>query len=290
MTRVRRALLFMPGDSLRKIEKGAALGVDSIVMDLEDGVALSQKEQARQTIVQALRSVSFGRSERVVRLNTGIIGCDDLRATLPARPDAFMLPKVESAATLQEISAQITAFEAEQGWLSGAIRLLALIETARGVVNLREIAASDSRLDALLFGAEDFAGSIGAIRSRDGAEVFYARSAVITHAAAFDLAAIDQIFTNLDDLVGLRAEAEIALHMGYTGKMAIHPRQVEPITAVFTPSEAHITTARQLIAAYEAHQASGTGVFAYEGKMVDAPMLRAAENILARGRAAGMLV
>jgi len=280
--RVRRALLFMPGDSLRKIEKGASLGVDSIVMDLEDGVALSQKSQARETVTQALQALNFGHSERVVRINIGEMGFDDLAAVLPAHPDAVLLPKVESAEVVDAASVRILEAERQHDWPIGSIRLFALIETARGIVNLREISGSNVRLDALLFGAEDYAGSVGATRTAAGQEVLFARSAVIAHAAAYDLSAIDQIYANLEDLDGLKADAEMGLQLGYTGKMAIHPRQIGPITQVFTPDAAHVEAAQRLIAAYQQHQASGSGVFAYEGKMVDTPMLRAAENILAR--------
>ncbi len=289
--RVRRALLFMPGDSLRKIEKGAGLGVDSIIMDLEDGVALSQKAAARQTIVQALGAVNFGQAERLIRINpvdSGLEG-DDLATTLTAQPDGYIIPKVERPEHVQWVSQQIGEMEHRNHWPSGAIRLLALIETARGVVNLKEIAGSDLRLDALMFGAEDLAGSLGAIRTREGWEVYYARSAVVIHAAAFGLQAIDTIYADLEDVDGLVAETERALQMGYMGKMAIHPRQVAPITGVFTPSDEAILQAQRLMDAYDAHQASGSGVFALDGKMVDMPMIRAAQRVIDLARAAGKI-
>ncbi len=290
--RVRRVLLFAPGDDLKKIQKAAASGADSVVMDLEDGVALARKAEARTTITGALQTVDFGRSERLVRLNpvNSELLQDDLESILPARPDGFVLPKVELAGQVHRASELILAEEYRRSWPPGAIRLLAIVETARGVVNLREIAGSDPRLDALIFGAEDLAGSLGATRTRDGWEVFYARSAVVLHAAAFDLQAIDTLYVDFQDVDGLRLDAERALHMGYTGKLAIHPRQIEPITAVFTPSDESIAQARRLAEAFKAHQAEGTGVFALDGKMVDMPMLRAAERILARARAAGKLV
>jgi len=289
--RVRRALLFMPGDSLRKIEKGAGLGVDSIIMDLEDGVALSQKAAARQTIVQAIQTINFGQTERLIRINPVGSGLesDDLTATLPAHSDGYVIPKVESPEHVQWVSQQIGAMERQNDWPSGAMRLLALIETARGVVNLKEIAGSDPRLDALMFGAEDLAGSIGAIRTREGWEVYYARSAVVIHAAAFGLQAIDTIYADLEDVDGLIAETRQALQMGYTGKLAIHPRQVAPITGVFTPSDESIAQAQRLMDAYTAHQASGAGVFALDGKMVDMPMIRAAQRVIDLARAAGKL-
>jgi citrate lyase beta subunit len=290
MQKIRRALLFMPGDDRRKIEKGAGMGVDSIIMDLEDGVALNNKPAARATIAAALRDLDFGRAERLVRINPVGAGldADDLAATLPARPDGYVLPKVESAAQIQTIAAHLDAAEQQHNWPSGSIRLLPIIETALGVVNLRDIATSSTRLDALIFGAEDLAGDIGATRTPDGWEVFYARSAVVIHAKAAALQAIDTPFVDLNDLDGLEAETRTAMLMGYSGKLAIHPRQVEPIQRLFSPSEEEIARAQRLIEAHDQQQAAGTGVFQLDGKMVDMPMVRAAQSILARARAAGI--
>jgi citrate lyase beta subunit len=276
----RRALLFMPGDDRRKIEKGAALGADAVIMDLEDGVALNRKVQARETIAAALREVDFGRTKRLVRINPvaddGLYAAD-LEATAPHKPDGYVLPKVESAQQVHEVSQR----------LNGTFHLLAIIETARGVVNLREIA--ESGVSALIFGAEDLAADIGAVRTPDGWEVFYARSAVVVHARAAGIQAIDTIYAHLENIVGLTAETEQALYMGFDGKLAIHPRQVDVIQKVFTPSAEQIERAQQLIESHEAHQAAGTGVFVFEGRMVDRPMIRAAEVVLARARAAGIL-
>jgi citrate lyase beta subunit len=282
--RLRRVLLFMPGDSLPKIEKGIALGVDSLIMDLEDGVAVNRKADARQTIAHALTTLHFGRSEPLVRVNPVGSGLesDDLAAVLPAHPAGIVLPKVESAEQVRWLSAQIAAQERESGWPAGEIRLLAIVETALGVVNLREIATSDPRLESLIFGAEDLAGSLGAVRTAAGWEVFYGRSAVVTHAAAYGLGAVDTLFTDFTDEAGLLADAKLSVQMGFTGKLAIHPKQIGPILAAFTPSAAELEAAEALIAAYEAHQAAGRGAFAYGGRMVDMPMIRAARRVLSR--------
>ena len=290
--RMRRALLFMPGDSRRKIEKGAAMAVDSIIMDLEDAVALNGKDAAREAVLAALHEVDFAGSERLVRCNMvvpGWIYAEDLRLTVNGRPDGYVLPKIEEAQQVQHISEMLTAAEAERGWPNGQIRLLAIIETARGIANLKEIANSDKRLDALIFGAEDLAGDMGARRSAAGWEVFYARSAVVLHAKAAGLQAIDTVFIDLqapDET--LISETELARDMGYTGKLAIHPRQINPIQSVFTPGDAEIDAARRLVAAHDAAQAAGSGVFEYEGRMIDMPMVRAALGILARARACGI--
>jgi citrate lyase beta subunit len=139
----------------------------------------------------------------------------------------------------------------------------------------------------LIFGADDLVADLGAIRSAEGAEVHYARSAVVIHAAAFGLQAIDTPYMKLDDLAGLRVEARNAMCMGFTGKLAIHPTQIAPIIEAFTPSDDEIAEAQRLLDAYSAHWSRGVGVFVFEGKMVDMPMIRAAKHILARARAAG---
>jgi citrate lyase subunit beta-like protein len=287
----RRSVLFMPGDSLRKISKAAQMDVDSIVMDLEDGVALNRKDEARRTVVEALQTLDFGRSERLVRLNSPDteLFTADVGSTIEARPDGYVIPKVETARQVQTVSYHLGEAEQKYGWPSNSVRLIAIIETALGVMNLKEIAQSGPRLEALMFGAEDLAGDIGAQRTPAGWEVFYARSAVVTAAAAYGLQAIDMIFIDLQDMAGLEAEATLARQLGYDGKMAIHPRQVELINRVFAPTPEEIAQARRVIEAHEAHQASGTGAFELDGKMVDRPIVRAAERVLARARDAGLL-
>lgn len=293
-TQIRRALLFMPGDDRKKISKGAALGVDTLIMDLEDGVALSNKEIARQTVLEVLadKSIDFGKSERLVRINPPRKGLQaaDIAVTIQGRPDGYVLPKVENAREVQQVSHTLLERELIMGIEPQSIRLLAIIETARGIVNIKEIAQADSRLVALIFGAEDLAASMGAIRSPEGQEVMYAKSAVVLHAAAFGLQAIDTPYIRYQDLDGLRIETDMARRMGYTGKLAIHPSQVSVIADVFTPSDAEIAYAQALIVAHDEHQASGTGVFAFESKMIDMPMIRAAENVIARAKAAGKII
>jgi citrate lyase beta subunit len=286
----RRALLFMPGDDRHKIEKGAALGADAVIMDLEDGVALNRKVEARQQVAAALREVHFHLTERWVRINALHTGWaeEDVQAVAPAHPDGVVLPKVQTAQQVQDISHHLSLVEHKHDWPEGHIRLLAIIETARGVMNLREIVESDPRLDGLIFGAEDLAGDLGATRTTGGAEVAYARGAVVLHAKAYGLQAFDTPFVDLSDMTGLESQTREALYMGYDGKLAIHPRQVALIQKVFTPDADAIRRAQHLIAAHHAQQAAGSGVFELDGRMVDQPMVRAAETVLARARAAGI--
>jgi citrate lyase subunit beta-like protein len=240
-------------------------------MDMEDGVALNRKTEARHTIAEALQTLDFGRSERLARINAIGSGfeAEDLATVLPARPDGIVIPKVETAEQIRWVSGIIATHEAHNGWPVGEICLLVVVETARGIINLTQIAAADPRLQAIIFGAEDFAGDIGATRTPDGWEVFYARSAVVTHTAAFDLQAIDMV--------------------AFAGKQVIHPNQVAPVQQAFTPSEEAIANARRVIQAFEQNQLAGKGAFALDGKMIDAPILKAAERVIALAGAAGKL-
>lgn len=289
--RARRALLYTPGDDPHKIQKAFSLQADCVCLDLEDGVALSRKAAAREIIPAALQSVRPGRSERLVRLNAAGSGlaAEDLQAVLPARPDGIVLPKVEGAAEIEQVSREIAAAERRLGWPEGEIALIAIVETARGIASLAEIAAASPRLQALVFGAEDLAVNLGARRSREGWEVFYARSAVVLHAAAAGLQAIDMVNVDFHDLEGLRREALQGAQMGFSGKQVIHPNQVEPVQQAFTPDETEIEEAVRLVQAFEERQKRGVGAFALDGKMVDAPTVKAAERVLARARAAGKL-
>lgn len=289
--RLRRALLFMPGDAMPKIAKAVSLGVDSIVMDLEDGVALNQKAAARQTIVEALHTLDFGRSERLIRINP--MGSEfaeaDLRATIGARPDGYVLPKADFAEQVQAVAEFLTLEERARGWPAGSVRLLPIVETALGVVNVRETAGADDRVDALLFGAEDLAGDMGMQRTPEGWEVLYARSAVVTTAKAYRRQAIDIVYFDLQDLTGFEVECRFGRQLGYDGKMVIHPRQVEIAQRIFAPSPEEIERALRIVRAYAEAQAAGVGAFALDGRMVDMPVVRMAENTLHRARAAGLL-
>lgn len=283
----RRSLLYVPGDSLRKVTKASTLPADTLILDLEDGVALSQKEAARLTVRQALREIDFGPRERLVRLNNvnGPLAQQDLVITIEARPDGYVVPKVESAEDLLAVSHFIDEQESLHGWPAGHIRLLAMIETARAIMNLREIAQATPRLDVLIFGAEDFAASIGAVRTRENSELFYARSALVTAAGAYDLQAIDLVFVGLDDPAGLEAECSNGRQLGFVGKTVIHPGQIETANRIFAPAAAEVDAARRLVAAFDEHQQAGAGAFAYEGKMVDMPVIRLAQRLLARAEA-----
>ena len=282
--RPRRALLYVPGTSMKMMTKAAGLEVDSVCLDLEDAVALGQKEEARGLVAQALAELDFGRTERCVRINEA--GSDlaraDLEAILPLHPDAIILPKVDSPDALLWADEMLLEAETRHGWPIGGIALIALIETAMGVVRLADIAASTPRLQALAFGAEDLMADVGGKRTSSNREVAYPRSAVAITAAAFGLQALDQVFVAYKDLDGFRAEAEEAAILGYQGKQVIHPAQAQVAQEVFTPSEEEIAYAQRVLEAMREAEARGEGVFALDGKMVDGPMIKAARRVLAR--------
>jgi len=286
--RARRGLLYMPGDDGHKIRKAAGLGVDCVCMDMEDGVAIDRKAEARATIAEALLTVDFGRSEKLVRVNAVGTGLEeaDLEAVLGAspdvRPDGIVLPKVESAEQVRWLSARIAVAEASQGWQAGSMGIIVLLETALGIVNAREILSADPRLQAAIFGAEDLAGDIGMTRTREGREVLYARSSVVTHASAFGLQAIDMVFVDFRDTEGLRTESLEGAGMGYSGKQLIHPAQVGPAQEAFTPAPEAVAKALRIVEAFEANQREGKGAFALDGKMVDMPVLKTARRLLER--------
>jgi citrate lyase beta subunit len=286
----RRALLYMPGDDRHKIEKALTLGVDCICMDMEDGVALNRKAEARRGIAAALRELDFGGSEKLVRINAPGSGLEnaDMQAVLPFRPDGVMLPKVERLEQLQWAAGKIEAAELVYGWPIHSIRLLVEVETPKAFLNLKEI-ASQPGLEALIFGDVDYAASIGATRTPAAEELLFARSALVMVCAAYTLQAIDMVSTDFKDLEALRREARFGSQLGFAGKQIIHPNQVGPVQEAFTPNEAAIASARRLVEAFELHQARGSGAFAMDGRMIDTALVKAAQRVLERARAAGKI-
>ena len=285
MMRPRRALLYVPGSDWRKIEKAARLGADCVCIDLEDGVAPDKKGEARRLATRALRELDFGKSERLVRINAVGSGLelDDLAAVLPMGLDGIVLPKAADASQVRQVSETISAFEKKQGWDALNIRLIVQIESAKGLVNIKEIAGADQRLDALIFGSEDFASDVGAKRTLEGDEIFYARSAVVAHAAAFGLQAIDMLWVDFKNGSGLQRAAAQGARLGYSGMQVIHPDQIAPVQSAFTPSAAELKAAQRIVDAYEQNIKEGRGAFALDGKMVDLPIVKAAQRVLARG-------
>lgn len=287
----RRALLYVPGDDRHKIEKATALGCDSVCLDMEDGVALSRKAEARATIAESLQELDFGETERLARISAVGTGREreDLDAVLPLRPDGIVIPKLEEVKQIEWASDLLETAELEYGWPLHSIRLLVDVETPKGILNLKEI-AGHPRLDGLIFGGEDFAAAIGATRTPEAIELLYARQAVLTAAAAYGLQAIDIVAIDFKDLDALRAEAEFGARLGFTGKQIIHPAQVEPVQTAFTPGAEAVAQAERIVEGFEASLKEGRGAFALDGRMIDMPLVKNARRVLERaagGRAHG---
>lgn len=290
-----RSLLFVPGDSEKKLERGLSSGADVVIVDLEDSVSSDNKAHARGVAAGFIASRrSETRSAIYVRVNdlsTGLTD-DDLRAIVPIAPDGIMLPKSNSGADVQHLSTKLRVHEAENGLPDGAIRIIPIItETAGGVLATGSYAGASARVAGLTWGAEDLSAAIGARATRDSdgryTDVFrLARAMTVLGAAAADVAAIDTVFVNFRDAEGLRVECLDAERDGFTAKMAIHPAQVAVINEAFTPSLEAIEHANAVVAAFRA--AGNPGVVGIDGQMYDRPHLRRAERLLARAIAAGI--
>jgi citrate lyase beta subunit len=252
---------------------------------------LHLQTEARAVIARAMQELDFGASERCIRINSFGSGFEkfDLAAAVATNPDTIVVPKIESAAQVRSISEHIEMYELSSNMEIGTIRMLVGVETAKGILNLKEIAEADKRLEAIIFGAEDFAASVGATRSPEATEVLYARSAVVTVCAANELQAIDMVYIDFRDVEGLRLEAEQGARLGFSGKQIIHPNQVETVQAAFTPSEEAIEYAQRVVRAFAASQKEGKGAFALDGKMIDMPLLKNAQKVLDRAKAAAKI-
>ncbi len=283
-----RSLLFVPGDSERKMLKAASSGADALILDLEDSVALSRKAEARNTVSAFLTDTERATDTpllivRINALDTGLSD-DDLAAVISAAPDAILLPKAGSGADIQDLSARIAVHEAEAGLEDGKIRIHALMtETAGGMLSAASFAAKSERLAALAWGAEDLAADIGASSNKDENGVYtdvfrLARSLAILAAANSRVDAIDTVFTDFRDLDGLDAECRAAVRDGFTGKMAIHPDQVAVINRAFTPPSEDVERAVRIMALFAA-AGPDAGVLSLDGKMIDKPHLRQAERV-----------
>jgi len=296
--RPRRSVLYTPADRPERIERmlAAGNGPDVLIADLEDGVSPDHKVGARNAIAEAFAEARSAASERCIRINPidSPWHDDDLSAALDAGTDAIVLPKVESVEGLTGFELALEAHEERVGRDVGTTPLLVQLETARGIVAAERLAqtivdpvAPLSRVVAFIFGAEDLAASVGARRTRAGHEVLYARSRVVLAAAMAGIQAIDQVFVAYKDAIGLAEDCRVGRDLGYVGKQLIHPDQVAVTHDVFTPSQAEIAEARDLLAAAAASGTEQGGAIGYKGRMVDRPVVEQARRIVALAEALG---
>jgi citrate lyase subunit beta/citryl-CoA lyase len=282
--RLRRSLLFVPGAEPRKLERAREAGADTLILDLEDAVAAEQKATARSHVAAALRSGAFGGAELAVRVNAP--GSDDFAAdvetVLAAGGKTLLVPKAERPDGLAR------AFTA--AGIGPEVTLLLLVESPLGIANALALAAATPRVQALCFGHADFSLEMG-LREADAARgvVFHARCAVAIGAKASRVAPIDCVHLAVKDEAAFRADAELGLSLGFEGKLCIHPRQAAIANEVYTPRDEEIAHARRVLEAADAARAEGRGVFALDGKMIDAPLIAVQRRILDRARRAGAI-
>jgi citrate lyase subunit beta / citryl-CoA lyase len=290
-----RSLLFVPGDSEKKLEKARMSDADALILDLEDSIASDRKAGARATTLAFLKD--FGpmanRPRLFVRVNGLATGLTDADLDVVAgRPDGIMLPKAEGGAAVVHLDAKLAAHEALHGLPDGQVKIVALTtETAKALFLAGTYAGASARLAGLTWGAEDLSAELGAEANRDAEGRFLdpyrlARSLCLAAAAAAEVQAIDTVYVDFRNAEGLRRETEEARRDGFTAKLAIHPGQVETINAVFTPTPEAIAKAKAVVAAFAAEP--GAGVVGLDGVMYDRPHLVRAEQLLARAKAAGL--
>jgi len=278
----RRTMLYIPGNNPAMIQQGGIYGADSILLDLEDAVALNQKDAARTLVRNMIRTIDFYDTEICVRVNhlSTPFGLADLEEIVPLQPSAIRYPKTESPEEVAELLGIIEKIEDRHGLPHNKMTLHAMIETAMGVQNVFNIASKFSRVDAITIGGQDLTADMNIIYTPDGMGIDFARKRIVMAAKASHIDVIDTVFPDVNDEEGLRRETEYAKKIGFTGKAVINPRQIEIIHQVFTPTEEEIRKAYRIVKEFRINSAAGIGVFAINGKMVDAPVVARAEYIL----------
>lgn len=275
-------MLYIPGNNPAMLQHAPIFGADSVLLDLEDAVALSEKDSARKLTRRMIEALDFGRVLVTVRVN----GADtafferDLEEIVPARPGAIRLPKCGTPEDVSAADRKISELEERNGIEKGSIRLHAMIESALGVLNANAIAGASPRLSAITLGGQDLIADIGAKKSREGWELFSARGQIVIAAKSLGLDVFDTVWTDVNDTDGLFEETKRVVAMGFTGKAAIHPMQVPVIHRAFTPEPREIDFAERVVRAAEDARREGRGVFSVDGKMVDGPIISQANRVL----------
>lgn len=295
--RFRRSRLYLPGNEPKFMLNAGLHRPDGIILDLEDSVAPACKDEARTLVRNALRSVDFCGAERMVRINQGGRGMEDLDYIVPHNVHVVLIPKVEDAEQVREIDARIKQIFKERrpndadaaGEHAALLRndttparvfLMPIIESARGVLNAREIASACESVVALTIGLEDYTADIGTARTVEGRESLWARCMIVNAARAAGIPPIDSVFSDVDDETGLRASVQEAKALGFEGKGCIHPRQIRVIHEAFAPTREELEKSLRIVAAFEEAQARGLGVVALGSKMIDPPVVKRAQRIV----------
>jgi citrate lyase subunit beta/citryl-CoA lyase len=289
--RLRRSLLYVPGNMPGMLQNIPVFEADGVMIDLEDAVPLAEKDAARLLTASFLRTVRDRSREIFVRINAldTKYAEADLREVLPALPDGIRLPKADHPEVVEKLDTRLTEMEETLGLPIGSFTIIPSIESAVGILNVVETAAASRRIVALAFGAEDYTASMEIQRSKTGEELFNARSRVVWAAKAAGVQAIDSIFSDAGDMEGLRLETELVKRLGFTGKSLVNPRQIEVVHEVFRPKPQEIAEALEVMEAIARAREMGTGVISLRGRMIDAPVVKRAARTLRTAVAFGMI-
>ncbi|KYH35224.1 citrate lyase subunit beta [Clostridium tepidiprofundi DSM 19306] len=290
MKRLRRTMLFMPGNNPSMLQNAGILGADSVILDLEDAVSLTEKDSARVLVREAIKNIDYSNVEVVVRVNPfdTEYAEEDINEIASVKPDTILIPKATEEA-VKKADEMITRIEKEKGYENGSIKLFALIESAYGVENVYNIIKASNRVEGVLLGGEDLTSDLGIKRTKEGREIFYARNKVAMACRALKVDSIDTPFTDTNDFIGLAKDTMNAKNIGFTGKACINPRQIDTVHSVFAPTEEEIIHAKKVMEAKEKAEKEGKGVFSLNGKMVDAPIINRARTTLELAKILGLL-
>ena len=289
--KLRRSLLYVPGNMPSMLQNIPLFQCDAIQIDLEDAVPYSEKDAARILVRSFLMGYKNRNKEILVRIN-GLDtkwALDDLKAVLPAVPDGIRLPKADSPEIVERLDTLLTEYEEELGLPLGHFKILPSIETAEGVINAVVTARSSPRLIGLAFGAEDYTATMEINRTKEGEELFNARMNVLWGAKSAGIQAIDSIFADVNDMESLRRETELVKRLGFTGKCMVNPRQIDVIHEVFAPKQEEVDYALEVMDAIKRAREMGTGVISLKGKMIDRPIVVRAARVINTARAHGMV-
>lgn len=290
MERLRRTMMFVPGNNPAMMQDAYIYKPDSIMLDLEDSVSMAEKDAARLLVHNALKTIDYGNTEMVVRINplSTPYGKKDIEVVIKAGVHVIRMPKTETAEEVVEVEREIERVEKELGCL-GRTQIMAAIEGALGVVNAYAIATASKRMMGIALGAEDYCANMKTQRSKEGEELRLARETIVVAARAAGIAALDTVYSNLNDMETFRKEVEYIKTIGFDGKSIINPRQIEIVNEVFAPTQKDIDKALTIIAAIKEAEKKGSGVISVNGKMVDRPVVIRAERTIELAKASGIL-
>ena len=282
-------MMFVPGNNPGMMADAHIYGPDSIMLDLEDSVTMAEKDAARLLVHNALKSIDYGTTEMVVRINplNTPYGKKDVEAVVKAGVDVIRMPKTETADEVRELEAEILKVETQIGRV-GETKIMAAIESALGIVNAYAIATASPRMMGIALGAEDYSANLKTNRTPGGAELLLAREQIVVAARAAGICCFDTVYSNLDDMETFRKEVELIKTLGFDGKSIINPRQISIVHEIFTPTQKDIIFAEKVVREIDTKKAQGIGVFTVDGKMIDIAFYDGAKRTIELAKASGV--